>query len=113
MKEVEVQTTGSLPGPETPGKSLAVKISEMNNASNDHLVGVLCTVIEASIADKDQAKAIKDLVRRELYNSARDRVQLIHSIVGRAEVTKFREWPSLEEQVKQPAPDSYQFSNEI
>lgn len=92
-----------------PGKDLAVRLSEMNNANNDHLVGVLCTLVEASFSDKEQAKAIKDLVRRELYNSARDRVSLIHSIVGRADVKSFRDHPTLEEQTMQPRPDSYSF----
>lgn len=92
-----------------PGQDLAVKLSEMNNANNDHLVGVLCTLIEASFSYAEQAKAIKDLARRELYNSARDRVALIHSIVRRADVKSFRAFPTLEEQTKQPAPDSYSF----
>ncbi len=82
----------------------------MNNSSNNHQVGVLCTLVEAALGETEQAKALKDMIRRELYNTARDRVQLIHSIVGRAEVTEFREWPSLEEQTLQPSPDSYVFS---
>jgi hypothetical protein len=104
--------TDSLPKPETPGVSLAVKLSRMNNASNDHLVGVLCTLIEASAAYAEAAEALKSLVRRELYNSARDRVSLIHSIVSRAEVKSFREHPTLEEQTLQPALDSYSFEKE-
>ena len=105
------ETTG-LPRPETPGKSLAVTLSAMNNANNNHLVGVLCTLIEASLGTTEQAKALKDMVRRELYNTARDRVDYIHSIVGRADVKSFREFATLEEQIEQPRPDSYVFSNE-
>ena len=104
--------TAGLPQPETPGKSLAIKLSAMNNSNNDHLVGVLCTLIEASLGATEQAKALKDMVRRELYNTARDRVGYIHSIVGRADVKGFREFATLEEQMSQPMPDSYVFSNE-
>lgn len=96
----------------SPQLKLAVKLSEMNNANNQHLVGVLCTLVEASLGETHQAKALKDMVRRELYNTARDRVSLIHSIVGRAKVTNFREHPTLEEQSLQPSPDSYAFENE-
>jgi hypothetical protein len=101
-----------VPTPDSAGTQLAVKLSEMSNANNDHLVGVLCTLVEASFSYAEQSKAIKDLVRRELYNSARDRVLLIHSIVGRAEVESFRKHSTLEEQTKQPAPDSYMLSEE-
>lgn len=94
----------------SPQLKLAVKLSEMNNASNDHLVGVLCTIVEAALGTGEASKPFKDLVRRELYNSARDRVKLIHSIVGRAQVSSFREHPTLEEQTLQPAPDSYSFN---
>lgn len=96
----------------SPKLKLAVKLSEMNNSNNDHLVGVLCTLIEASLGATEQAKALKDMVRRELYNTARDRVQLIHSIVGRANIKEFREYPTLDEQASQPHPDSYVFPNE-
>lgn len=111
MEQIQVEGASALPMPETPGVSLAVKLSAMSNANNDHLVGVICTIVEASVADKAQAKAFKDLLRRELYNSARDRVSLIHSIVGRAEVESFREFPTFEEQATQPHPDSYDFTN--
>jgi hypothetical protein len=98
------------PEDSSPQLKLAVKLSEMNNANNQHLVGVLCTLIEASLGETSQAKALKDMVRRELYNTARDRVELIHSIVGRANVVHFREHPTLKEQSKQPSPDRYVFS---
>ena len=96
----------------SPKLKLAVKLSEMNNANNQHLVGVLCTLIEASAINENQLKALKDLVRRELYNSARDRVELIHSIVNRAKVESFREHPTLEEQSLQPRMDGYVFEGE-
>lgn len=103
---------GNAPSHASPRLKLAVKLSEMNNASNQHLVGVLLTQAEAFIENDRQLKAYKQLLQRELYNSARDRVSLIHSIVGRAEVSSFREHPTLEEQTEQPTPDSFVFDNE-
>jgi len=100
------------PDSASPKLKLAVKLSEMSNANNQHLVGVLCTLIEASAINENQLKALKDLVRRELYNSARDRVELIHSIVNRAKVESFRQHPTLEEQSLQPHMDTYVFDGE-
>jgi hypothetical protein len=100
------------PEDSSPRLKLAVKLSEMNNANNQHLVGVLLTQAEAFVADDRQLKAYKQLLQRELYNGARDRVSLIHSIVGRAEVTSFREYPTLDEQTRQPNHDSFVFDNE-
>lgn len=102
----------NVPTDGSPQLKLEVKLSEMNNASNSHLVGVLCTLVEATSTNQGQNDALKSLIRRELYNSARDRVQLIHSIVGRANVVHFREHPTLEEQSRQPTPDSYVSENE-
>lgn len=113
LKEENEETVGTsnvmianAPNSASPQLKLAVKLSEMSNANNDHLVGVLLTQAEAFIQNERQLKAYKSLLQRELYNHARDRVQLIHSIVRRAEVEKFREHPTLEEQVLQPPPES-------
>lgn len=93
----------------SPQLKLAVKLSEMSNANNQHLVGVLLTQAEAFILNDRQLKAYKQLLQRELYNHARQRVTLTHSIVGRAEVSDFREYPTLEEQAMQPEPESFEF----
>lgn len=91
--------------------ALAVKISHMINAGNDHLVGVLLTQAEASIANDRQLEAFKSLLRRELYNAAKDNVSYVHQIVKRAEVISFREHPTLDEQLLAPTYDSMDFSN--
>jgi hypothetical protein len=101
--------TANAPTSASPQLKLAVKLSEMSNANNQHLVGVLLTQAEAFITNDRQLKAYKQLIQRELYNHARQRVELIHSIVGRAEVNAFREYPTLEEQALQPAPESFEF----
>jgi hypothetical protein len=98
------------PDDASPQLKLAVKLSEMSNANNQHLVGVLLTQAEAFIQNDRQLKAYKTLLQRELYNHARDRVTLTHSIVGRADVKGFREWPTLDEQALQPAHDTVDIS---
>ncbi len=100
------------PSEASPRLKLAVSLSEMSNADNQHLVGVLLTQAEAFIQNDRQLKAYKQLIQRELYNHARNRVTLIHSIVGRAEVNSFREHPTFEEAMQQPQPESFQFENE-
>jgi len=92
-------TTDPYKETETPNKSLAVKISEMNNYKTNHLTGVLLTIIDASFPDSEQINSMKSLIRREIYNDQQERVSAIHSIVSRAEVTAFREHPTLDEQV--------------
>ena len=96
----------------SPQLKLALKLSEMSNANNQHLVGVLLTQAEAFITNDRQLKAYKQLLQRELYNHARQHVLLTHSIVGRANVVHFREHPTLQEQADQPEPDSFMFENE-
>ena len=101
----------NLPEPETPGKALAVKISQILNSGNDHLVGVLLTHAEASIANDRQLEAFKSLLRRELYNAAKDNVTYVHQIIDRANVESFRALPTLDEQLLAPTHDSMDFSS--
>lgn len=100
------------PSSASPKLRLAVKLSEMSNENNQHLVGVLLTQAEAFISNDRQLKAYKQLLQRELYNHARNRVLYIHSIVNRADVKTFRDHPTLEEQSEMPDPESFVFSNE-
>lgn len=91
--------------------ALAVKISQMLNSGNAQLVGVLLTHAEASIANDRQLEAFKSLLRRELYNAAKDYVSYVHQIVKRANVTEFREHPTLDEQLLAPTYDSMDFGD--
>ena len=82
----------------TPDQVLAITISEMNNNKTSHLIGVLLTIIDASIPNSEQLQSMKSLIRRELYNDQHERVSAIHSIVSRADVVSFRKHPTLDEQ---------------
>lgn len=47
----------------------SVSVEQINNAVN-FLVGRICTIIDASYPDKEQAKAVKQLIKNELYEAS-------------------------------------------
>lgn len=68
-KKVKVDDIGN--PPKTINQAYSepkVSANQINDTVN-FLVGRICTIVDASYADKEQAKAIKQLIKNELYDS--------------------------------------------
>jgi len=70
----------------------SVSVEQINNTVN-FLVGRICTIIDASYPDKEQAKAVKQLIKNELYEAS-NKIEVWATVSANDESTinKFPYW---------------------